>query len=86
MPRYYFDIKDDRLSTVDHDGEEFPGLEAARHNAIFTAASLAKDLFLSGGKEVTVFVRSEAGPLFDATIVLTMSARSDKSSAGNSER
>jgi hypothetical protein len=43
-------------------------------------------LFLSGGKEVTVFVRSEAGPLFDATIVLTMSARPDKSSAGNSDR
>jgi hypothetical protein len=85
MPRYYFDIKDDRLSTVDHDGEEFPGLEAARHNAIFTAASLAKDLFLSGGREVTVFVRSETGPVFDATIVLTISARTDESSARTSD-
>jgi hypothetical protein len=74
MPRYYFDIQDDRLSTVDHEGEEFSGLEAARHNAIFTAASLAKDLFLSGGKQVTVSVRSDTEPLFDATIVLKISA------------
>jgi hypothetical protein len=74
MPRYYFDIEDDRLSTVDHEGEEFSGLEAARQNAIFTAASLAKDLFLSGGSQVTVSVRSETGALFDATIVLKTSA------------
>lgn len=73
MPRYFFDLDDDQLSTTDDHGEDFPGLEAAERNAIAVATSVARDLFPSGGNRVTVRIRDQATAVFEATVSLTTS-------------
>lgn len=48
MPRYYFDFYDDTGVTIDDDGHELPGLDAARSEARRTIGEAARDLTAKG--------------------------------------
>ena len=71
MPRFFFDSADDNLLVRDEQGEEHADLAAARKEAIVTAASIAKDLFVRGeGTRATVTVRDADGAAFEAQVTL----------------
>jgi hypothetical protein len=69
--RYFFDIRDDFYSAEDMDGEELPGIDAAHKEAIKVATSIAGDLFVAKGSEITVTVRDEQRPLFAVSVNLS---------------
>ena len=73
MPRYYFDIYDDQFTITDDQGEELAGLEPAKKHAIEVAASVGKDIFPKGHSKVTVIVRDDERPVFEATVFVQTS-------------
>jgi hypothetical protein len=69
--RYFFDIRDDFYSADDADGEELSGVDAAHREAVKVATSIAGDLFIAKGSEITVTVRDEQRPLFAISVNLS---------------
>jgi hypothetical protein len=69
--RFYFDIQDDFYIASDDAGGDFPSVEAARREAVTVATSIARDLFMANGSQVTVTVRDDVKPLWQMTVTLT---------------
>ena len=77
MPRYYFDIEDDELSFADSIGSDFTDLDAAKREAITTAASIAKDLFPVGSSEsVVITLRRGSAVILKATVRISLTESS----------
>ena len=58
MPRYFFDIEEDGVMVMDQQGCEYASQEAAKTDAIVTAASIGRDIFAKAlGTRVLVRVR-----------------------------
>jgi hypothetical protein len=74
MPRYYFDVDDGEKATLDDQGLELQGIEAAQKEAVRTLPQIGKDVLPDGTeKHVVVTVRNEAGqPIIRATLSLTV--------------
>lgn len=72
MTRFYFDIDDGLNFTEDRDGVDYPGLDAAKLEAIRTATSIARDLSISDGARVTVKVRTSVRLVFEAVVTLQL--------------
>jgi Domain of unknown function (DUF6894) len=68
--RYFFDIRDDFFAAEDDQGEELAGPDIARREAVKVATSIAEDLFVANGSEITVIVRDEERPLFEIIVNL----------------
>ncbi|WLB24120.1 DUF6894 family protein [Bradyrhizobium japonicum] len=68
--RYFFDIRDDFYSADDADGEELSGIDAAHREAVKVATSIAGDVFVAEGFEITVTVRDEERPIFEVSVNL----------------
>ncbi|TGD94077.1 DUF6894 family protein [Methylobacterium nonmethylotrophicum] len=71
MPRFFFDIQDDCLTTDDV-GTEFPNAHAACDAAIRVLPNIARDeVARSESRQVAVLLRDEAGrALFAASLIL----------------
>jgi hypothetical protein len=69
MPRYFFDINDGHERTVDTEGQQIAGFEAARRLAVQELAHLIRDDMPDGEREsYVVTVRDESGrPVYVAT-------------------
>ncbi|WP_041604926.1 DUF6894 family protein [Tistrella mobilis] len=61
MPRFYFDVRDRRSSTIDDDGVDMPDAEAACAQAAVAAAEMLKSLVPCDATELFVAVRDERG-------------------------
>jgi hypothetical protein len=48
MPRYFFNIRQDKLLLEDDEGEEFANLDAARQEAIASAREILSEAAFSG--------------------------------------
>jgi hypothetical protein len=73
VPRYFFDIEDDQLSVADSMGSDLADLDAAKREAITTAASIAKDLFPVGASEsVTITLRQGSAVILKTTVRLSL--------------
>jgi hypothetical protein len=71
MPRYYFDFHDDKEVTVDDEGQELSGLDAARTEARRTIGEAARDLTAKGRDGlVKVEVRDEVGALLRVAVTI----------------
>jgi len=77
MPRYFFDLEDDRFSIGDTVGSDCSSLEAAREQAVRAATCIAKDLFSSGsGTKITVRVRDGDKQLLEAILLFKITRAS----------
>jgi hypothetical protein len=69
MPRYYFDIRDDNDTFVDHEGMELADLKTAQVEAAQSLADLAEELLPTAARRMlAVEVRSDEGPVLSASI------------------
>jgi hypothetical protein len=68
--RFYFDIKDDFFAAADDEGADHPDARAAEKEAIATAASVARDVFTSGGSHVIVTLRNDEQSVLELAITL----------------
>ncbi|MGC2775167.1 MAG: hypothetical protein WA418_05940 [Bradyrhizobium sp.] len=68
--RYFFDIRDNFYAADDEDGVEYSDSAAARREALKVATSIAEDLFIANGSEISVTVRDKDGPLFELIVNL----------------
>jgi hypothetical protein len=71
MPQFYFDVTIDEDVTVDDDGLDLPSLDAARQEAMMTAAGMARD-DAACPKNITIRVRNGSGPQPVATVRLAL--------------
>ena len=72
--RYYFDVDDGRLSTVDDEGMELANPEHARREALAFLGALAKDALPAGTREITINVRNGTGAhhIFELRLAVEM--------------
>jgi hypothetical protein len=71
MPRYFFDFRDADGLFRDEEGQEMPGPEAARREAIRAAGGVALDIAGKGfDSELTVEVRDHAGSVLEVRAVI----------------
>jgi hypothetical protein len=67
MPRYYFDLRDDRGLFPDDEGVELPGIDAAREEAAHSLADMLRDAVRDGTgravRHMSVEVRNDVGPV-----------------------
>jgi hypothetical protein len=77
VPRYFFDVEDDQLSFADSTGSDLADLDAAKREAITTAASIAKDLFPVGASDkVVITLRQGSAVILKATVRLALTETS----------
>lgn len=70
MTRYFFDVLTDGKMTSDDEGTILPDLDAARKEATFALADLARDTLRSGGSpRLGIEVRTSDGPAFEAALL-----------------
>ncbi len=72
--RYFFDVHDGEVSTIDDTGLELDGLEAAQNEAVKCLPEVAKDALPDGtARTFTVVVREEGGePVLKASLSLVV--------------
>lgn len=72
--RYFFDVHDGEVSTIDDTGLELDGLEAAQNEAVRCLPGLATDALPDGTERTfTVVVREEGGePVLKASLSLVV--------------
>lgn len=72
MPRYFFDIEDGYLVTLDHKGQQLPNDDAARSIALNTLPNMAgENVTQSDHRTLGVSVRNaERQVIYAATLVL----------------
>jgi hypothetical protein len=69
MPRFFFATRDDDFVREDHEGLDFPDLEAVKVEAAKALAELARDVIPGSLKrELAVEVRDELGPILKARL------------------
>jgi hypothetical protein len=70
MQRFYLDFDDgERPATRDDEGEEFSGIDAAKHEALLALGVAAKDLSRHGSQgRVAICVRDDEGPVLEVSI------------------
>jgi hypothetical protein len=61
MPRYYFDVREGEKFSADEEGEELPGLRAAREEAALSAVAIGSDILTASSPSISVEVRDESG-------------------------
>ena len=62
MPRFYFDTTLGNVTEPDREGVQFRDAHAARREALYAAAEMAKDAALHNDEQdITIQVRDEAG-------------------------
>lgn len=71
MPRYYFHIIDGRR-IEDEEGQEFPGLDEARTEAIASARSIMREALWAGRLPLNECIQIADG---DGTIIATVPFR-----------
>lgn len=72
MPRYYFDLRDEKGIAVDEEGLELSGPRAVQAEAAKSVADMARDAVLSapltgGRQEMAIGVRDAGGPVMQVT-------------------
>ena len=74
MPHFFFDVREGVRFIADDDGLEFPGIDAAEHEAAECAAAIGRDLLPKGvARSVTVEVRNQQGQrVATATVTLAV--------------
>ncbi|TGN90960.1 hypothetical protein EOW77_0003545 [Bradyrhizobium yuanmingense] len=71
--RYYFDLRDGTQVFRDEEGLELPTVRAAEMEATRTLGGMVRDLELeSGGRDLAIEVRTDAGPAFQAALVFAI--------------
>ena len=76
MPRYFFNVEDDRTN-IDQEGTELPNLRAAREAAVSTSPELLRDRaggLLWNGKPWRMWVTNQAGGAGKTLLTLQFSA------------
>ena len=72
MPRYYFDLRDEKGVALDEEGLDLASTRAVQAEAAKSVADMARDAVLSaastGGRQtMAIDVRDEAGPVMQVT-------------------
>ncbi|WP_440641668.1 DUF6894 family protein [Bradyrhizobium sp. PUT101] len=72
MPRYYFDLRDEKGIALDEEGLELSGPRAVQAEAAKSVADMARDAVLSalltgGRQEMAIDVRDAGGPVMQVT-------------------
>lgn len=72
MPRYYFDLRDEKGTAVDEEGLELSGPRAVQAEAAKSVADMARDAVLSAPltgsrQEMAIGVRDAGGPVMQVT-------------------
>lgn len=72
MPRYYFDLHDERGAALDEEGLELSSLRAVQAEAAKSVADMARDAVISapatGAKrKMAIDVRDAGGPVMQVT-------------------
>ena len=72
MPRYYFDLRDDKGIALDEEGLELSGPRAVQAEAAKSVADMARDAVLSAPltgdtQEMAISVRDAGGPVMQVT-------------------
>ena len=88
MPRYYFDLREDRTVVEDEEGLSLPDIDAAQREAAETAAEIGRDRLPKGGlRFVTIDVRDENGDnLLSVTATLEVKRSSQLSNHNGRSR
>jgi hypothetical protein len=75
MPHYFFDIRDAGDLYPDEEGLELKDLRAAKMEAAYALANIARDAIHSDNEhDVAIEVRTDEGPLFQAAYVLNITS------------
>src|SRR4051812_40206516 len=79
MPHFFFDVREGVRFTPDDEGLEFPGIDAAEHEAAECAAAIGRDLLPKGvARSVTVEVRNQHGQrVATATVTLAVDSKAE---------
>ncbi|MBR0856776.1 DUF6894 family protein [Bradyrhizobium liaoningense] len=72
MPRYYFDLRDEKGIALDEEGLELASHRAVQAEAAKSVADMARDAVLSaspaGGRQtMSIDVRDDGGPVMQVT-------------------
>lgn len=74
MRRYFFDLRDDDLLTLDEEGMHLATVEAVQLEAARSLADMAKELVpqmsRSGGHRIAIEVRDNDGPVMKVLFAL----------------
>lgn len=67
MPRFFFHVRDGADLSRDEEGQEFPDLEAARHEAVNTNREMMSERILHGGSldQCRIEIADETGHVAD---------------------
>ncbi|MEY9436543.1 DUF6894 family protein [Bradyrhizobium elkanii] len=67
MPRYYFDLKDERGIAIDEEGQDLRDLGAAQNEAARSLGGMARDALASttgsNAEHMEISVRDDDGPV-----------------------
>ncbi|WP_128926938.1 DUF6894 family protein [Bradyrhizobium guangxiense] len=77
MPRYYFDLRDDKGIAPDEEGLELSSPRAVQAEAAKSVADFARDAILSappsGGRQtMAIDVRDDKGPVMQVTFAFAL--------------
>ena len=74
MAKYYFDLREDGQFMADDEGQDFPDLDAAEHEAAQVAAEISRNKLPKGeAREIVIELRNEHGQrVLTATVALAI--------------
>jgi hypothetical protein len=81
MYLYYFDVVADGEVIPDEEGMSLPNIDAARREAAFSLAELARNALRSnkGSRRMAILVRTPEGPLFEESLLWESAACTEPS-------
>ena len=84
MPRYYFDLRDDKGIALDEEGLELSSPRAARAEAAKSVADMARDAVFSalpdgGRQEMVIDVRDTNGPVLQVKFCVEIDSLAPRS-------
>ena len=74
MPRYYFDIVDGQGLVPDDEGIEMADQRSAEIEASKSLTGMARDISPIGRHQMSIEVRTDEGPLFQASFIFANAA------------
>ncbi len=88
MPKYYFDLCDERGTALDEEGLELSSRRAVQAEAAKSVGDMARDAIIAapatGGRQrMAIEVRDAEGPVMQVTFTFTIETFSARASSGD---
>ncbi|WP_298243781.1 hypothetical protein [uncultured Bradyrhizobium sp.] len=87
MPRYYFDLTDERGTALDEEGLDLSSMRAVQAEAAKSVGDMARDAIISapaaGRQRMEIAVRDASGPVMQVTLSFAIETFRPPGSSGD---